>query len=899
MNRRDFLVKSAFAAGIPMVATATTYPATSRPPAKPSPNGARSISWLDGSPPEAQTGSVWGLPWPEGTLAKNEALALKNEAGNSIPLQSWPTAYWPDGSIKWTAHAIPSDIEASQTLFVSKGQPATPKNSVRITDRGAYIVADTGKIRCIIPVKGPYLFTSIERDGKAIAENARLIGYRQSQPEFEPGQDPESEAFQGETESVVVEQNGPIRAVIKITGKHKTDTGRKWLPFTVRLTFFANGEAARITHTFVYDGDDKKDFVKGLGLRFDAPQTDELHNRHIRFVGQDSGLWAESIRGITGLRRHPGDDVTQAQVAGVATPPVSKWEERVRDRIQYIPTWGDFTLSQLSANGFAIRKRTKPGHGWIDSDQGKRSDGVAYVGGVSGGLLFGMRDFWKLHPTQIDIRNANTDLAQATIWIWSPEAPAMDVRFYHDGMSMDTYEEQYDGGLAITYEDYEPGFGSAYGVARTSDITLFAVGSTPSREDTISLAETISNPPLLTATPEDFLASGVFGSLWSLPDHSSAKKKEIEDRLDWSVQYYRSQVDQRHWYGFWNYGDVMHTYDRDRHVWRYDIGGYAWDNSELSPDLWLWYSFLRTGNKDEFRLAEAMTRHTRDVDIYHLGKFAGLGSRHNVQHWGCSAKQLRISTSAYRRFHYYLTGDDRTGDVLSEVVEADKQLANLVPTRKLKGRTATPSATRIGVGTDFGSAATNWLTEWERTGDPKYKQWLEDAMKTIGGHELGFFAGDFGYDPVTKKLLPPQNARAGVSHLNAVFGLVEVCAELIRLIDVPEFEAAWLQYCTLYNASDEDQIAVFGHALRGTNLRNAHSRLTAYAASMKGDRKLAARAWEEFAQEWGGKKTIGTERIEGPTVLNPIDEAAWVSTNDSSQWGLAAIQNLALASDEL
>jgi len=27
------------------------------------------------------------------------------------------------------------------------------------------------------------------------------------------------------------------------------------------------------------------------------------------------------------------------------------------------------------------------------------------------------------------------------------------------------------------------------------------------------------------------------------------------------------------WYGFWNFGDVMHTYDSYRHVWRYDVGG--------------------------------------------------------------------------------------------------------------------------------------------------------------------------------------------------------------------------------------------------------------------------------------------------------------------------------------
>lgn len=27
----------------------------------------------------------------------------------------------------------------------------------------------------------------------------------------------------------------------------------------------------------------------------------------------------------------------------------------------------------------------------------------------------------------------------------------------------------------------------------------------------------------------------------------------------------------------------MYSYDRDRHTWRYDVGGFTWDNSNLDP----------------------------------------------------------------------------------------------------------------------------------------------------------------------------------------------------------------------------------------------------------------------------------------------------------------------------
>ena len=107
----------------------------------------------------------------------------------------------------------------------------------------------------------------------------------------------------------------------------------------------------------------------------------------------------------------------------------------------------------------------------------------------------------------------------------------------------------------------------------------------------------------------------VFHGFWS-PDYNlssykpSEKELGIEKNLDNLFNFYKDQVEQNRWYGFWDYGDVQHTYDPYRHEWRYDVGGYAWDNSELATDLWLWMYFLHTGRADVFKMAEAMTRHT-------------------------------------------------------------------------------------------------------------------------------------------------------------------------------------------------------------------------------------------------------------------------------------------------
>ncbi|NUR86519.1 MAG: Tat pathway signal sequence domain protein, partial [Nonomuraea sp.] len=487
-----------------------------------------------------------------------------------------------------------------------------------------------------------------------------------------------------------------------------------------------------------------------------------------------------------------------------------------------------------------------------------------------GGFGFGLRDFWQQHPTRLDIRNAATDLATATLWLHSPSAPPMDLRFWHDGLGQDTHDHQLRG-LEITYEDHEPGFGTPYGIARTHELHLDVLDGPPG-------AEALQPPGLLTVEPSRLRDAGVFG-VWGLPD---PENQDIEDRLDFLFDFYAGQREQRRWYGFWDYGDVMHTYDADRHAWRYDVGGYAWDNSELSPDLWLWYQYLRTGRAGVFRFAEAMTRHTGEVDVYHLGPWKGLGSRHNVQHWGCSCKQLRISGAIYRRFFHYLTADERTGDLLDELDEGAH--AAVDPLRKVRA-----DGPWLGLGTDWGALAAAWLTRWERHGDTAARDRLLETMAAIAKLPHGFLTGEVRPD------FTAGHEEVRVSHLSAVFGLAEICAELIDLdLGVPGFEEAWLEYCRRYLTDPE---------LEGVSLVQAHSRLAAYAAARTGDAGLAAVAWRRFDVDEGDRLNTNplqrepdwrVTRVSGPAVPMTVDEAPFVSTNDAAQYALAAIQNLAL-----
>lgn len=907
ISRRHFIAGSALASAA-LSGASNSQTTTRRSPVVAEQTFAKGAwcHWLDDRAPDVPAGATWGMPWPRSKHSPRTRFSLRDRDGNRVPVQTWPLAYWPDGSLKWTAHAVAADVTSTSTAFqVEPGQKGpAPSTTLKVKQDAGAIEIDTGVITCRVLRHGAVCIDSIRRGGKDLLKAGRLIAIRQNAPLEEADTDIKLQTFESLIETAEIEHEGPVRAVIKITGKHSRPKGRQWLPFTLRLYFYAGADDVRVIHTFVFDGVETRDFIRGLGLRFDVPLADALHNRHVRFAGEHDGVFGEAVRGLTGLRRDPGADAREAQIAGRG---VTTMSPKVADGLDLIPAFGDWTLLQPTADSFQIRKRTAAGHAWLDSSRGHRASGLGYVGGPSGGVAFGIRNFWESHPAQLDIRNARTEQAEVTMWLWASDAPPMDLRFYHDGLGQDTHEKQLQG-LNITYEDYEPGFGTPVGVARTSEMRLWTLDATPARERFVQLAAAVRTPAVMVAVPQTLHQSGVFGRTFSLPDRSAAKQSRVEEQLDWLFDFYEKQRDQHSWYGFWNFGDVMHTYDADRHTWRYDVGGYAWDNSELSTDIWLWLYFLRTGRADVYRFAEAMTRHTGEVDVHHSGKFAPLGSRHNVMHWGCSAKQLRISTALNRRYYYFLTADERVGDLLREQLEAARTLRTVVPERKLpetqdrQRETADGDYARLGFGTDWGSIAGAWLTEWERTGSRQMRDRLVASMRSIGSQPRGFFTGGARMNLSTGAFDVAKDKALNVSHLSAAFGLPEVCAELIELLKIPEFERAWVQYCTLYNASPDQQKAELGESFGELNLGQGHSRLTAYAAAMKRDPALARRAWEEFYAGRAGFKPdqrFEIKPISGPAVMNPIDEALWVSTNEAAQWGLAAIECLAFAPDGL
>lgn len=837
-----------------------------------------SLHWLGGRSPAIPAGVSWGVPWPRGTVEKGQSFILKSSAGDILPLQHWTLAYWPDGSIKWTGFAtvVPSYVSGPFTLIPAEERHVNGQPTVKVTENKDDIEINTGKLQCRIPRNGPFLIDSLSVKNRIVARKGRLICILQHGPGGDILNPPSREKFISQVRKVTVEQRGPVRAVIRVEGVHRAIRGdRRWLPFIVRFYFYAGLKTVRMVHTMIFDGDQNRDFIHGLGLFFSVPMREEVQNRHICFAGQDSGLWAEPVQPLTGHQPliYNGQNVYPDQVKGKKVPDYDQYDKTGQHLLDEWVVWNDYRLTQNTANGFTIRKRTNPQSAWIKAAGGRRASGLVFAGDVSGGLSVGIQDFWQSCPSMLEIRNAAGAQVGLRIWLWSPDAPSMDMRHY------DTRGH----GLKASYEDYQPGFSTAYGVAKTSELTLFPSSGIPSSQVLECETQLSKKPPLLVCTPDYYHSVQMFG-YWSLPDRSTPVKRHLENQLDLMFRFYHRQVDERNWYGFWDYGDIMHTYDPVRHSWMYDVGGYAWMNTEEMPNLWLWYSFLRTGRADIFRMAEAMTRQTEEVDVYHTGRFTGLGSRHNVRHWGDGAKELRISQSLLKRFYYYLTTDERTGKLMRDEDDADYALLKVDPLREILPKSRYP--THIRSGPDWLAAAGNWMTEWERTGNTKYRDKIVTGMKALASMPKGLMTAlSFGYDPKTGMLYNVPE-KIPVGQFVMIMGGAETAFELNALLNVPEWSKAWLDLCEYWARTGGGDMAA--------------PRAIAYAAYIKDDSTLGRLAWKRMFEEGDG--TGYTRFPEHFTKVKPSDAPVQVeevpkamASGHLSQWALNIIETLQLA----
>ena len=565
---------------------------------------------------ESRTASgyvTFGSYWEKGTLVipnfKNDGMdsfVLQNENKESIPVQSRITAWWPDGSIKWVAHTADASKmgqEAALTAQIKSGEVSEETAElvsmiIRRDDNWLYI--DNGVLSLKVPTgkyKADTLAEDIFLNGKLRVKKAFPVLYLEEQgnensTNFDlDGQTKVTRAYKAAIKAVTIEEDGPLALTIKAEGSYQHQNQNK-MKFCIRMYINKDSSDIRFVHTFFFDGDEQTDFLKGLGIRFDTVLEGRPYEHHIRFAGELPFKEAAILLNSSYPRLQPS--VLKKQLDGKTWgyPADSDVEKAAAD----LPVWNRYFLYQDSADHYRIGKQTKPQCCVLSAAEGRRAHGAMEVCGENGGILLGIRDFWQKYPSGLEVTNLADDNASCTAWFYSPEAKSFDFRHY------DTRSYQ-----MTSYEGFPWLGASPEGIAVTSECTLSVRSSLTEENELNTFANRVNKPPVYVESPIAYHEKRAFG-YWSLSERKTESEAFLENQLDQLFDFYKNEIEARKWYGLFDYGDVMHTYDPIRHCWRYDMGGFAWQNTELVPTYWLWLYFLRTGREDVFTVAEAMRK---------------------------------------------------------------------------------------------------------------------------------------------------------------------------------------------------------------------------------------------------------------------------------------------------
>ena len=172
-----------------------------------------------------------GLPLPELAGYKSaNGFALQNGA----PAQFRILARWPNGNIKWLLSDFQVSLAPGQSAQVliansSLGQVAAPLANEAATS----IQIDTGKAQFVIRKANLNVFDSVTVQGIKLVKSGnvgRLVLRDGLGVEYSSANDAQSTA--------VIEENGPLRSVVKATGAFKNSAGQRLADYTLRLHFF-------------------------------------------------------------------------------------------------------------------------------------------------------------------------------------------------------------------------------------------------------------------------------------------------------------------------------------------------------------------------------------------------------------------------------------------------------------------------------------------------------------------------------------------------------------------------------------------------------------------------------------------------------------------------------------
>lgn len=635
---------------------------------------------------------VAGIPLPESANILNTSqLRVFNGSGKAVPAQISVAARWKGVAtdttkpIKWLFVRFQADTPASgKSGYVLKtaSTASVAGQAIEIQNGAQEFKVNTGKAVFTISKTRFNLLESvlIDDDGAGVPDAQVMMQNGQGGLQLKDAQGKLFTTNLHAPEEMVIEESGPLHAVLRIRGVFKAADGKYFAPslknpashprfsqpypnsffhYNCRIHFYAGKSYVRVFLTIENNGAHGRSNPEQKFAPIQAVYFDSLEM-----------VLKTPASGTRSIQTHD----SQARLASADSFALYQdWKENLQDSLRSTlePRFKDGIYYTTAKNGSSLTSG-KMNPGWLDTSDGNL------------GITFAMRHFWQNFPKKL---TATTSELRIGFWpsegyypyCRSADFPESALDMYARAAGRDAGLYLFDSGKHKTFE------------------LLLDFHSNAVAEEPQALSAMLEHPGVAHAQPSWYASTKALGMIASQGVGSS--DPVIREALARFEKIQLANVDESASSNGWTIdklktADVPRgTYDKQsRYFGWMNFGDLLWDVQIPTGSHYDWnYSFLlhflRTGNLKFYTSAVPMAKHRYDIDQYHGQRTDTNGEDFWINHMAFYEKDAHSDpsiatymTSAVSKhshtwnggliLYYLLTGDRKAWEAAVENGEA-------------------------------------------------------------------------------------------------------------------------------------------------------------------------------------------------------------------------------------
>ncbi len=227
---------------------------------------------------------IIGVPLPKGRVKSVEDLSLRQD-GRPLEAEIIPvTRWWDDGTLRWV-HLIfptgcPANAKASVTLAMGEAV-AKQEATLRVTESDDRFLVNTGPLTFAVRKNGFNLIdTAKVNDQTVVRSHSRGLGVCVGGQEYLASSDPNVR--------VVLEEKGPLHAVVRATGSFRNAAGERRFDFDCRLYAYTGCPYVETVITLLNRQGQEADKIALDGFFLELPTT--VKQGTCTFGTEDGGI---------------------------------------------------------------------------------------------------------------------------------------------------------------------------------------------------------------------------------------------------------------------------------------------------------------------------------------------------------------------------------------------------------------------------------------------------------------------------------------------------------------------------------------------------------------------------------------------------------------------------------